>query len=115
MNFQRGAVIVGAFPGDLKKPRPAIILQSDAFIVDHLTLLTCPLTTFASESRLFRPVIEPDDANGLRDRSEAMMDKLTPLKKSAIGSRIGMLSERDLLAVEVALLTITGLSRLLAR
>jgi mRNA interferase MazF len=107
--FRRADIVTAAFQGDLKKPRPAVILQADEYNAGQLTLLVCPLTTYLAESSFFRPVIEPTPENGLEFRSQVMVDKTSPLKKTAFGSVIGRLSVEDMTRVEFALINITGL------
>ncbi|KQT85996.1 hypothetical protein ASG48_05240 [Aurantimonas sp. Leaf443] len=88
-------------------------MQADEYNDAHRTLLLCPLTTFPSEARFFRPVLHPSLQNGLQHRSEAMIDKLSPVRKDGIGQRIGSASHEELLQLELALITITGLDRYL--
>ena len=113
MKLRRGDLVTATFHGDLKKPRPAVIMQADEFIENHRTLLLCPLTTFHSEARLFRPVLLPSVQNGLEYRSEAMIDKKSPVRKDGIGQRFGTASNEELLRLELALITIAGLDRFL--
>lgn len=109
MKLQRGDIITAAFPGDLKKPRPAVILQADEFIEGHRTVLACPFSTYLAEAPLFRPTVEPDEENGPEFRSQIMVDKTTPAKKAAIAQNIGRLSVKDMARLETALINITGL------
>lgn len=88
-------------------------MQADEFIEGHRTLLLCPMTTFASDASFFRPVFHPTAENGLRDRSEAMIDKLTPVRKDGIGQKNGIASHIELLQLELGLITIAGLDRYL--
>lgn len=111
MILELGGVYTVAFPGDLKKPRPGILLQADEFIDDHRTVLMCPLTTYRSNASLFRPSIAPGSRNGLEHPSEVMVDKITPVKKDVIGTRIGSLTSPELGAVYSALINITGIPR----
>ena len=111
MKLRRGDMVTASFPGDLKKPRPAVVMQADEFIEAHRTVLLCPLTTFSSSARLFRPVMLPSQANGLEHRSEAMVDKLSPVRKDGIRQQFGTASHAELLAIELALITIAGLDR----
>ena len=113
MKLRRGDLVTATFPGDLKKPRPAVVMQADEFIDAHRTLLLCPLTTFSSDARLFRPVLLPSPENGLEYRSEAMIDKISPVRKDGIGKQFGMASSEELLRLELALITIAGLDRYL--
>jgi mRNA interferase MazF len=102
-------MVTASLPGDLKKPRPAVILQADEFIEGHRTVLVCPLSTYLADAPLFRPTIEPDQQNGLEFRSQIMVDKTTPAKKTEIGNVIGRLSDDDIARLETALINITGL------
>jgi mRNA interferase MazF len=112
VKLSRGDVVTASLPGDLKKPRPAVVLQADEFIDGHRTVLVCPLSTYPADAPLFRPAVEPDEANGLELPSQIMVDKTTPAKKSEIGRVIGRLSEADMARVETALINITGLRTL---
>ena len=109
MNLHRGLMVTGVFPGDLKKPRPAVIMQADEFIEGHVTVLACPFSTFLADAPLFRPTVEPGDENGLEQRSQVMVDKITPLRKDAIGKVIGVVSAEDMQRIELALIIIAGL------
>jgi len=111
MILELGGVYTVAFPGDLKKPRPGILLQADEFIDAHRTVLMCPLTTYRSNASLFRPPLSPNSQNGLERASEVMVDKITPVKKDVIGARIGALTSPELGAVYSALINITGIPR----
>lgn len=102
MNPCRGDLVTATFPGDLKKPRPAVVMQTNEFITDHRTLPLCLPTTYRSSLE-----------NGLEHRPEAMIDKISPIRKDGIGKRIGAVSDDDLLRPELALITIAGLDRYL--
>jgi mRNA interferase MazF len=104
-------MVTAAFQGDLGKPRPAVIIQADNYIEHHITLLLCPLSTFLSDASDFRPTIEPSETNGLKERSQAMADKMTHLKKTAIRQVIGHLNEDEMTMLELAIINITGLQQ----
>ena len=80
--MRRGDVIIVTLPGDFGKPRPAAVIQSDR-LVGLDTVIVCPFTTSVSEEVTLRPTIEPDAANGLHVRSQAMVEKLTTFRLSA--------------------------------
>ena len=86
-----------------------MILQANEFMDGHLTVLTCPFTSFIADAPLIRPTIEPSPQNGLSVLSQVMVDKTTPARRDAIGAVIGHISAADLLRVEAALINITGL------
>ena len=97
--MRRGDVIVVTLPGDFGKPRPAAIIQSDR--LEGLdTVVVCPFTTSVSEEVTLRPIIEPDTINGLRVRSQAMVEKLTTFRLKRVTTPIGRLSDADILRVD---------------
>ena len=91
------------------KPRPMVILQDDRF--DATASITiCAFTTDPTEAPLFRLLIEPSARNGLRAPCRLMVDKITTIAKSKVGSRIGSLSEEDILRLNRAVLVFLGLA-----
>jgi mRNA interferase MazF len=91
------------------KPRPVVILQDDRFdMTDSCTC--CPLTTDSTAADLFRPRIEPDSSNGLRQESRLMADKITTTQRTKLGKRIGRLAEKDMARVDLSVLVFLGLA-----
>ena len=86
-----------------------MIVQADPLVVEGGTILVCPFTSDLTDTGLFRPFVEPDDDNGLHLPSQIMTDKLTAARRNEFGPRVGILSERDLWRLELALATILGL------
>lgn len=76
--------------------------------MDSITV--CPVTSDPTEMSLFRPVILPSEANGLRRPSRVMADKITTLPKLRVRDRIGRLSEEDMLRLNSAVLLFLGLT-----
>jgi mRNA interferase MazF len=106
---KRGDVwTVAGGPDFAGKPRPAVILQDDAF--DATASVTiCPLTTHAVDAPLIRLPIEPSDQNGLRASSQLMVDKITTVSKRKVESRIGRLSTEDIIRLNRAVVVFLGL------
>ncbi len=77
------------------KPRPAVILQDDRFVA-MAAITICAVTTDPTDAPLFRLYIEPTESNGLRAPSRLMVDKITTVAKSKIGSHVGRLDDQDL-------------------
>lgn len=102
--------MIAVFPGELGKPRPAVILQSDDFIEIFSTVLACPMTTHLIAAPLLRPIVAPNAENGLRDLSQTMVEKISPLRKEVIKQQIGRLGGADLKRIETALLHVAGLT-----
>lgn len=104
----RGDLVVAAFPGGYGKPRPALIALSDAFAgLPSITLL--PLTSDLRDWPLFRIAIEPTAENGLRQRSQVMIDKAATVSRGKIGGLIGHLDAATMRSVETALANFLGI------
>lgn len=93
--------------GDYGKPRPALIVQSDAY-AEHPSITVLPLTSELHDMPLLRVTVEPGEATGLRLRSQVMVDKATTIARVKAGSRIGRLDEATLVNVSRALATFLG-------
>ncbi len=113
--MKRGDVwTVAGGPDDAGKPRPAVILQDDAF--DRTASVTiCPFTTHAVDAPLMRLPIEPSHQNGLRTASQLMIDKITTVSRTKPERRVGRLSAEDLLRINRAVLVFLGLAGSSAR
>jgi mRNA interferase MazF len=108
--MKRGEVwTVAGGPDYAGKPRPAVILQDDAF--DGTASVTiCPFTTHAVDAPLMRLPIEPSHQNGLRAPSQLMIDKITTVSRTKLERRVGRLSDEDLLRINRAVLVFLGLA-----
>ena len=92
------------------KPRPVVIVQDEAFAaLDSVTI--CPLTSDPSDLPLFRIPLLPQDDNGLRQESRIMADKITTVRKTKLGSRIGIVSQDDMRRLNQALVVFLGIAR----
>lgn len=91
------------------KPRPAVIIQDDAFS-GTASITLCPFTSHHVEAPLLRLLVEPSDMNGLRAPCHLMIDKITTVSKNKLAKRIGQLSEEDLLRLNAAVLVFLGLA-----
>jgi len=107
---KRGDVwTVAGGPDYAGKPRPAVVLQDDAFDVTALVTI-CPFTTHSVDAPLVRLPIEPTERNGLRAASQLMIDKITTVSKGKLERRIGRLSGEDIVRVNRAVLVFLGLA-----
>jgi mRNA interferase MazF len=107
---KRGEIwTVSGGPDYAGKPRPAIILQDDAF--DATSSVTiCPLTTHHVEAPLIRLPVEPSERNGLRSTSDAMIDKITTVSKKKLEYHAGKLSDEDIVRINRAIVVFLGLA-----
>jgi mRNA interferase MazF len=72
--------------------------------------LQCGLTTDPTEAPLVRVVVEPNKTNGLKTTCRLMADKMMTIPRSKLGSRIGRLSDDNLLRMNRAILVFLGLT-----
>jgi mRNA interferase MazF len=92
------------------KPRPALIIQDDLFAaLESVTLL--PLTSQLTDAPLLRLTVEPGQLTGLERVSQIMVDKLTTVRRSNLGQRIGRIESKTMVAVEQSLAVFLGLGR----
>ena len=91
------------------KPRPVVIVQEDRFDATD-SIVVCPLTSDPTAARLFRVPIEPTDSNGLRTRSHVMTDRIVSIPKGRVRTRIGRLTDADVLSVNRAVVVFLGLA-----
>ncbi len=108
--MKRGDVVTVAASGDYGKPRPAVIVQTDAFPETHASVIVCQMTSELAEAPDFRIAIEPSETNGLRVRSQVMADKPVTLRRDRIGGVIGRFAPEDLRRVNSALAVVMGLA-----
>jgi mRNA interferase MazF len=91
------------------KPRPAVILQDDRFdMTDSVTV--CAFTTDPTDAPLFRLSIEPSEGNGLRAVCRLMVDKITTVPKTKLGTRVGRLADEDVVRLNRAVLVFLGIA-----
>jgi mRNA interferase MazF len=91
------------------KPQPAVIIQDDRF--DATASITiCAFTTDRTDAPLFRLPVEPTLENGLRVRCRLMVDKITTVQRSKMGSLIGRLDDENIMRLNRAMVVFLGLA-----
>ncbi len=91
------------------KPRPVVVVQDEAFDgTDSITI--CAFTTDETEAPLFRLPVEPNARNGLHSPCRLMVDKITTVPKSKVGTRVGRLDDEDIVRLNQADLVYLGLA-----
>ena len=108
--MRRGDLVIVAAAGDYGKPRPAVIVQTDAFPETSASVVICQLTSELVEAPDFRIAIDPSDSNGLRARSQIIADKPVTVRRERIGQSIGRLNEVNLGWPNAALAFVMGLA-----
>jgi len=108
MALARGDLVTVALSGDYGKPRPAMVVQDDAFMgLASVTVLL--LTSKLRQAPLVRIAMQPTPENGLRQASDVMIDKAASVPRSRLGDRIGRADAGTLRAVDEALARFLGL------
>lgn len=108
--IRRGDILAAAAPGDYGKPRPVLIVQSNLF-AELPSFTVCPLTThLRDDAPLLRLTIPPTPSNGLRQRSQIAIDKMTTLPRERFGTRIGRADDDVMLQVTRALAVYLGIA-----
>lgn len=105
--MRRGDLVTVALQGDLGKPRPALVIQSDLFDA-HPSLTILPVTGELRVAPLFRISVNPSEQNGLSKPSQVMVDKPQSVAREKVGAVIGRLDEETMLAVNRALAVFLG-------
>ena len=107
--MKRGDFLTIVSPGAYGKPRPALVVQADAFdAIPSVTVL--PLTSEIHDAGLVRITVQPTLENGLRVTSQVMIDKAITTPRTKVGEVIGCADEATLHLVGAALGRFLGLS-----
>lgn len=107
---RRGDVVVIALPGDYGKPRPALVVRSDAF-ASLPSVSVCPFfSTLRDDLDLFRLAVEPDATNGLRSPSQVAIDKIVTVPNTRVGATVGRLDDDMMASVTRALALYLGVT-----
>lgn len=102
--------MIVAAAGDYGKPRPAVVVQTDAIPAAHPSVVICQMTSTLVDASDLRVTIEPSVENGLRERSQVMIDKPVTLMRSRISDSIGRLSVAEMGRVTAGLAFVIGVA-----
>ena len=105
----RGSLVTVVMRGDYGKPRPALVIQADQF-GDLGSVTVLPITSTLIDAPLLRLTVDPLAENGLRTRSQIMLDKPITVKADRIGQTIGRLDDATMLRVNRSLALFLGLA-----
>ena len=105
--MKRGDFVTVALQGDLGKPRPALIIQTDAF-QNLKTVTVLPVTGSLVDAPLLRITLQPNEGNGLQKTSQLMVDKTITVQREKLGRVIGEADSPTMIQVERALAVFLG-------
>lgn len=107
--MKRGSLVTVALSGDFGKPRPALVIQSDYFdAIDSVTVVL--LSGTLVHAPFIRLTVEPNAENGLRKRSQIMIDKVMTVNRSRLGPAFGRIDDDTMLAVTRCLAVFLGIA-----
>jgi len=107
--MNRGSLVTVALQGDVGKPRPALVIQSDLFD-EHPSVVVLPVTSDLQDAPLFRITVEPTASNGLMSPSQIMVDKPQSISRSKVGRKFGEIDQSTLVAVNRSLAFFLGIA-----
>jgi len=111
--MRRGDLVTITVSGDYGKPRPALVVQADAFdALGSVTVLR--LTSELHDWPTFRVTVPADADNGLRKTSQVMVDRIIALPRDKIGPVFGRLDRAVMARVGLVLAAFLGLDELAA-
>ena len=96
--------------GDFGKPRPALVVQSNAFL-ETATATVLLLSGTEVNAPLLRVTVKPSEENGLRKTSQVMIDKTMTVRREKLGLVFGRIDDKSLLAIDRALALFLGIAR----
>ncbi len=105
--MRRGDLVTVAMPGDLGKPRPALVIQADQFSATA-SLTVALITTSLVDAPLMRLTLDPTPENGLRKISQVMIDKVMTIRREKLGLPFGRLDNNTMLTINRGLALFLG-------
>lgn len=108
--MMRGELVSVTLQGDFGKPRPALVIQANAFS-EHPSATVLPITGTLLAAPLLRVTLQPSAENGLHKPSQVMVDKLMTVKRDKLGPAFGRIDEDALVEIERCLAVFLGIAR----
>ena len=107
--MKRGDLVTIATAGDYGKPRPALVVQANAF-QDLGSVTVLRLTSELHDWPAFRVTVQPSADNGLRKPSQVMIDRAIALPVERVGQVFGHVDDAMMARVNRALAVFLGLA-----
>ena len=89
------------------KPRPALIIQDNLFSATE-SVVVIPLTTTVADVTIARIAIPT--TTGIAQPTYAMIDKITTVRRSSLGKRVGRVPAALVADIERSLMVFLGLA-----
>jgi mRNA interferase MazF len=108
--MRRGEIWTAAGGTDYAgKPGPVVIVPDDRFDATA-SVTVCAFTTDPTDAPLLRLPVELSERNGLRAPCRLMVDKITTVPRTRLGSRLGRLDDAEMLRLNRAMVVLLGLA-----
>ena len=107
--MKRGDIVIVSPQGSYGKPRPAVVVQSDALNLAD-SVLVCLLTGDRTEAALYRLQVPPTAANGLTAPSQVMVDKIVALPRDKCSKPVGSMDKGAMIALNHMLAVMIGIA-----
>lgn len=107
--MKRGDLVTVALQGDLGKPRPALILETDLLAPTAHVILCTGTSTLRDHVEPRRALALPNPKNGLRLPTQFQIDRLVSVRRDKCGEVIGRLDDASMEQVNRLLLVLLGL------
>lgn len=102
--MKRGdVIIVRMVDTPAAKARPCVVVLRDSAAAHADKVTVCPLTTKLRGARGGRPLVAPDEANGLTQPSEVQIDWIFTHDIDRIGKLVGTLDHAAMGEIDTAL------------
>lgn len=108
--MMRGDLVTVAMQGDFGKPRPALVIQADAFD-EHASVTVLPVTGSLVAAPLLRITVQPSVENGLQKASQVMIDKAVTIRRDKLGQVFGHIDVNTMVEVERSLAVFLGIAK----
>ena len=108
--MRRGDIVTVALQGDLGKPRPAIVIESDRLPPTDSTLVCLITSTLLDDAPFRRHPIEASPSTGLRSPSQIMVDKIFAVRRNRCGPSIGVLDKAGMRALDRKMALVIGIA-----
>ena len=109
MDLKRGDLVILSAPGSYGKPRPSIVLQSDLYDSTASVVVFLMTTKLHPESPLIRYSVLPTQANGLKEPTDVMIDKIFTVARERMGKKIGQLDPAQMTEITAELAVFLGM------
>jgi mRNA interferase MazF len=107
--MRRGDLVTVAAQGDYGRPRPAVVVQSDALTMAD-SVLVALLTSTLADAPFYRLLVEPTETNGLKVAPQIMVDKILAYPRAKCGPVMGHLSPEEMVSLNNMLSVMIGLA-----